>query len=907
MPVRRAGVSTGTVPRHAIRRSDRQPRRREPEWGSDDGDGPTAEPTRRRWFIGRGIEALSTLVSTLPENFPAPIVIAQHLDPSRVSHLGQILAAKSTNPVQVVADREPLRAGLVYVIPANQDVEITDHEVRLHQEREARMRPSIDLLLASAAEVFGEGLIAVIFTGTGSDGAAGARAVKANGGTVVIQNPETASFPGMPLSLSPTTVDVIANLESVGPLLYDLLTGAYVPDRPDQDQQLRSFLDQLRDRSGIDFTAYKTPTIMRRLRHRMVATGAENLVAYIRYLQRHPDEYQRLINAFLIKVTEFFRDADLFDYLRERVMPVLLADATRRSELQIWSAGCATGEEAYTLAILVSELLEEEQNQVSVRIFATDLDADAVAFARRGTYPAQSLGAVPPDLLDRYFNRLDGAYEVNKRVRSLVVFGQHDLGQRAPFPRIDLALCRNVLIYFTSDLQKRALQLCAFSLRVGGYLVLGKAETVSPLVDSFALEHPRLKIYRRVGERVLIPPARIRDSVPTPLPRVGAPRSPFSGLDVAISRMQREAQRSRSVGDRVDGLLLRLPVGVVLVDRQYDIHFINSVARRHLGIHTSAIGEDLIHLVQGAASAALRVGIDAAFRGQSSIRVVEAAANDPTSTEPRFLELACHNERSEGDADRVDTAILLVDDVTESVRQRREAEQALARQAEESARYAVQIERLTESNRQLLEANQEMTTANAELRSANEELLVANEEVQAATEEVETLNEELHATNEELETLNEELQAAVEELNTTNDDLQARSIEQQDLAINLEAQRRESDTERARLRAVLVGIGDAVLVVGQQGETLLTNRAYAEAFGSADARFVALGEDGKPFPPGETPQERAGRGESFAVEFAVGGGARELRRFEATGSPVDAQEAESSGVLVIRDISERRR
>jgi two-component system CheB/CheR fusion protein len=231
----------------------------------------------------------------------------------------------------------------------------------------------------------------------------------------------------------------------------------------------------------------------------------------------------------------------------------------------------------------------------------------------------------------------------------------------------------------------------------------------------------------------------------------------------------------------------------------------------------------------------------------------------------------------------------------------------LVRQTDESARHASQIERLTESNRDLLKANQELTTANAELRSANEELLVANEEVQAATEEVETLNEELQATNEELETLNEELQATVEELNTTNDDLQARSVELQDLAFNLEAQQRESETERARLMAVLAGMGDAVLVVRRDGAILLTNRSYAEVFGSASAQFVALEENGEPFPAGETPQERAGRGESFAVDFTVRDSSGQPRFFEATGSPVDIQDAEPSGVLVIRDISDRRR
>ncbi|MCW5851817.1 MAG: chemotaxis protein, partial [Anaerolineae bacterium] len=261
-----------------------------------------------------GIEALSSLVATLTADFPAPIVIAQHLDPRRLSHLPEILAPRSPLPIRLVETRGKLEAGVIYVVPSNRHVEITDHEVSVAEGGQGRVKPSVDLLFTSAARVFGEGLIAVILTGTGSDGAAGARAVKSQGGTVVIENPETAAYPGMPLSLAPTTVDIVANLDAIGPLLHDLLTKTPTAARGDADRQLRGLLEQLRETSGIDFASYKTPTIMRRLQRRIAATGAEDLGAYIRLLQRNPDEYQRLVNSFLIKVTEFFRDPELFTY-----------------------------------------------------------------------------------------------------------------------------------------------------------------------------------------------------------------------------------------------------------------------------------------------------------------------------------------------------------------------------------------------------------------------------------------------------------------------------------------------------------------------------------------------------------------------------------------------------------------
>ncbi len=849
-----------------------------------------------------GIEALGILLSNLPRDFSIPIVIAQHLDPRRPSHLAEILAPRSPLPIRLVEDRERLADGNIYVVPTNRDVEITDHEIILRADTRAIAKPSIDLLFTSAAQAFGESLVAVILTGTGSDGAEGARAVKNAGGTVIIQNPETASFPSMPLSLAPTTVDIVANLEAIGPILRDLSTGVLTAPRAEVDRHLRTFLENLREQSGIDFGSYKLPTIMRRLQRRIAATGTENLANYIRFLQRNPDEYQRLINSFLIKVTEFFRDPELFTYLRDELLPQLIHEAQESTkELRIWSAGCATGEEAYSLAILVSELLPQSTD-LSIRIFATDLDGEAISFARRGVYPASALSEMPSDMIERYFTMLNGAYEVKKSVRSLVVFGQHDLGQRAPFPRIDLALCRNVLIYFTTELQRRALQLFAFSLRDGGCLVLGKAETVTPLADFFSLEQPRLKVYRRVGDRVLIPPTRIKDSVPTPQRHL--PPRRWAGIDSSMARMQREMQRARSGSERAEGLIQRLPVGLVVLDRRYDILTINNTARRLLGIHTSAIGEDFIHLVQHVPLTPLRDCIESVFRGNASGDHQQLVTQDAATGEEIFIDLACHAERIDADSSVVDAVLVTVMDVTAEFRRRREMEQTAERQRAESANLIAQVRQLMETNRQLLEANQEMAAVNAELRSANEELLISGEETQAATEEIETLNEELQATNEELETLNEELQATVEELNTTNDDLQSRSTELQDLTIRLENQRRASETERTRLAAVLTSIGDAVLVVGRDGQVALTNAAYQSMFGNGG--LAPLDEQGQPLPPAQTPQQRAARGEAFNMEFTMQGQDGALRYFEANGQPVrDAQGNVDWGVVVIRDITDR--
>ena len=333
-----------------------------------------------------GIEALSTLVASLPAGFPAPIILAQHLDPRYPSHLHEILARHSALAVRLVELKPAkLESGVVYVVPADHHVQVTDHTVQLVRQDGKGPKPSVDLLLSSAAEVFAERLIAVILTGSGSDGASGAHAVKAAGGTVVIENPATASFPSMPSSLAPTTVDIVADLDQVGPLLVDLLKDVTPDEASDANRSLQALLDDVREHDGIDFSHYKRPTIERRLQRRFYATGQTSIPDYLRYLHRHPEEYHRLVSTFLIKVTEFFRDDDLFTALRQQVLPDLIAQSREHgNELRMWSAGCATGEEAYSLAILVAEALGDDLERFNVQIFATDLDDEAVAFARRG-------------------------------------------------------------------------------------------------------------------------------------------------------------------------------------------------------------------------------------------------------------------------------------------------------------------------------------------------------------------------------------------------------------------------------------------------------------------------------------------------------------------------------------------
>lgn len=836
-----------------------------------------------------GIEALLTLIGSLPAEFPAPIVIAQHLDPRRPSQLAALMSGRSHLPVHSIEGEEPLLPGTVYVVPADRDVEITDHHVTLLTHAGRGSKPSIDYLLTSAAHRFGEGLIAVILTGTGTDGAAGAQAVKAYGGAVVIQNPETARFPGMPLAVAPSAVDVVANLEAIGPLLMELLSNSPARPAAQDEEDLRPFLDRLREQTGLDFLAYKRPTIERRLHRRMTAVGVDSIAEYRRYIDGQPDEVQRLVANFLIKVTEFFRDPEVFTYLSEQVLPELIAEARTRGELRIWSAGCATGEEAYSLAMLVADALGDELGSLPVRIFATDVSPDAVEFARRGIYPESALADVAPDVRARHFLKVDGGYEVRKAVRSMVIFGEHDLGYRAPFPRIDLVLCRNVLIYFTPELQRRALQRFVFALRRGGYLVLGKSETVSPLPEFFSLEHGRLKVFRRVGEGLPVS----SDPFVTSGSLAGlGERSTRRALARPPIAARFQAPHSAMAPHGAEALLDAVSVGVVAVDWRYDVIAINVAARQHLGLQTPAMGEDLIHAVGATFREPLRQVVDAALRGERT-SLVYPLPPDPIEGVRRDLLIVGAPYQAFRESEAPEAALIQISDISALAQRQRELEAGQS-----------QLAAAVDEVRALRSANQRMASEQGRLRGEVEGLQVAQEEALAAAEEIETLHEEQQATNEELETVNEELQATVEELQATVGELHARTAELEAMTESLEAQRQETEVERSRLAAILTNMGDAILVVDASSNTVLANATYERLFGQS-TEFTPQDESGIPLPADVWPRERAARGEAFTLAFTSIDPNGVRRWFESSAQPVRGNDDEQWGVLVIRDITDR--
>lgn len=876
-----------------------------------------------------GIEALSRLVSSLPKDFPAPVVLAQHMHPEHESHLGEILSRPERLPVKTISGNEPLEVGIVYVVPADRHVTITEAEIEVSEDGYGRPKPSIDLLMTTASEVYGENLIAVVLSGSGSDGTDGARAVKAAGGTVIVQDPESAKFSGMPASIAPNTVDIVSELDDIGATLSNLLSGSAASEDKDEEIELTEFLEELKERNGVDFRDYKRPTIVRRLARRFAAVGVEELAGYRRYLGEHPEEYRQLVNTFLIKVTEFFRDPEQFEYLRDEVLPRIIERSQQSDEqIRMWSAGCATGEEAYSLAILLSDALAATESESpagpDVRIFATDLDEGAVDHARRGIYPASALSVLSEEQVSRYFEEIGGLYYVRQPIRSMIIFGEHDLAQRSPFPRLDLVVSRNVLIYFTPELQRRTLQLFAFSLKDDGYLMLGASESTSPLSEHFATVDRNHNVFQRQGERFVMPVSSLAEAVPHP------PRGPAHGrrslrAPRAFASQRGDSDEQRTAAHSEQTLLDRLPVGVVTVDESYDIHSINTAARRLLSVHGVGVGEDLLHLVREAPYDELRRAIDSAFADGEPSSTGEFDVEEVTTGEERTLRMTCHPPAQTEDQGSAQTATIVVEDVTGSSRARRELQQSLDSKsaefeeyrrkaqkdyerlqreaeeesdrlrreaAEESERRRAQNGRLVEANRQLEESNRELRKDIEELRSSNEQYQLSAEEARASAEEIETLNEEMQATNEELETVNEELQATIEELNATNEDLTIRTGELQEMS-------RASDQEREQLKTILEDVPQAMVVIDASGETMFTNAAYRSTFPGG---CVAQDDLGTELPEDQTPQGRASKGEAFTMELTAVNSDGVRRRYEAKGSPVGDRRSRG-GVIVFRETS----
>jgi two-component system CheB/CheR fusion protein len=716
-----------------------------------------------------GLEAFSSMLRVLPPTPGFAIVLVQHLAPQHESALPTLLASYTTMPVVQVTEGMRVERDHVYVVPPNVQMGVADGHFHLKPRPDDRTQYTpIDSFLASLAEHAKGRAIGVILSGTASDGATGVREIKERGGITFAQKPETAKYDGMPRAAIATgMIDMVLSPAEIALKLTEVATHPYirelVPPSGEElsirDDQLRRIFDILRPASGIDFKHYKLPTIKRRLLRRMALHRLTDVQQYIRLLEEAPAEVRSLYQDLLIHVTRFFREPESFKALAQHVFAKLIEDRRDDQPIRAWVSGCATGEEAYSLAISLLEYLHGNHQDVRIQIFATDVSETAIEHARTGLYPATIESDVPPDILRRFFTKVDGSYRVSKTVRDLCVFARQDLTKDPPFSRLDLILCRNVLIYMDVMLQQRLVSVFHYALNPQGFLVLGQAETVGSQVGLFSLADKKFRIYRKkVTPR--IPAAIDVDYAPPGMPRKRLAQ------EAPQSEKALQSEVSRIIFDRY------APAGVVIDTDMQIVQF-----RGQTGAFLEpAPGEASLNLLKMAREGllhGLRAALHAARKSRvpvqkAGLRVRSGRGWTPVNLDiipltasgrPHYLVLFQEPDQRRGGGGHA-VARPIAAKLSQHERRR-------GRQSQIDL-----LERELAASREYLQSIiQELEAANEELQSANEEILSSNEELQSTNEELDTAKEELQSTNEELNTVNEELHGRNEELSRVNSDL----------------------------------------------------------------------------------------------------------------------------------------
>ncbi len=672
-----------------------------------------------------GLEAITQLIGRLKSDLPCAYVVLQHLSPSYRSMMVEILARETPLAVKEAAQGEAPRAGTIHVVPANHNAIYKDGRIQLiTAPPEVVPKPSINQFFISLAAEEGDAAIGIVLSGTGSDGVAGLRAIQAAGGYTFAQKPETAKYDGMPrAAIEAGVADHVLSPEEIAARLPELLdTAPGEAERLPPDLLERLFA-KLREKLNYDFSGYKVGTLMRRIRRREIATGNHDLADYLAWIEEHPQELDHLARDILISVTAFFRDREAFEALRRAIFD-LVGRKPPGSEIRVWVAGCASGEEAYSIAMLFADALGERLPQYRVQIFATDIDDEALNVARRGLYPAAAMSEVSPDQLERHFRPVNHAYEAGKHLRDMIVFARHNLVSDPPFLRLDLVSCRNVLIYFDAPLQAKVLQTFHFGLIKDGYLFLGRSESVAQAEQLFAPQDRRERLFRKTGEG---------------LPAL--PEAPQPGL------IKPPAQRRER---RVEALLAALTghfsLAAVLIDPDGNILYSAGEVERYLQFPSGAARLTLADAI----APGLRSELLSLLHRCRQTGKLQRGRRRKFGKE--FLRLIV------GLAPEAAGALLFVLLVPEKGTE----EEAVA---EPSGAEARQIEDELAATREHLQTLvEELATANEEMQALNEEAQASNEELQATNEELEAANEELQATNEELVSLNEELNVKTQEL-----------------------------------------------------------------------------------------------------------------------------------------------
>ncbi|MHB8762912.1 MAG: chemotaxis protein CheB [Deferrisomatales bacterium] len=717
-----------------------------------------------------GLEALEQFLDHAPADSGIAFVVVQHLDPNHKGALPELLQRRTRMEVRQVEEGMRVEPNHVYVIPPNRDLVLEGGTLRLREPAEPRgLRLPIDSFFRSLARDLEERAIGVILSGMGADGTLGLRAIKENAGLTLVQDPASAKYDSMPRSaIDAGVADFVAAAEELPVKLLASFHGTLVAEVEDQEAEgkspsaLEKIIALLRIRAGRDFAPYKRSTISRRVERRMGIHQLRKIDRYVDFLHDNPQELQLLSRELLIGVTSFFRDPKAFAALGEKALPALLASRPAGRVFRVWVPACATGEEAYSLAMLLKEALEEAMEEAGrsggdrVQVFATDLDPDAIARARLGVYPESIAADVSPERLRRFFVKEGGAYRVAKELRDTVVFAPHNVITDPPFTKLDLLSCRNLLIYLTADVQKKLLPLFHYSLNPEGILFLGSAETAGGFPDLFSPIDPQAKLYRRrpstAAARAVEFPSSYTPFEDGELGAVrGVPRSPGGGLQ-----------------ELVDGVLLReFGPPCVLVDERGDLLYVHGRTGKYLEPAAGKANLNLFAMAREGLRHPLWSAVQKAHEGREPVRCKGLRVK--TNGTHQLVDVTV-KPLEEPQALR--GLLLVVFEEVAAPRRRSRSRLAHAGGGEAPPGRVEELERELRQSREYLQTTQEeMQTSQEELKSANEELQSTNEELQSTNEELTTSKEEMQSLNEELISVNTEMQAKIEELSRTSNDM----------------------------------------------------------------------------------------------------------------------------------------
>lgn len=710
-----------------------------------------------------GLEALQGLFANLPSMPCLAFVVVQHRASDRASVMRSLIEKYTTLAVKDIEDGMKIEPDTVYLAPADKNVSIMNDVLYLTEVPPgSRIHLPIDSFFRTLSRDKAEQATCIVLSGTGSDGTLGLKEIKAAGGMAMVQKEDQAKFDAMPRSAIETgLVDFILPVEEMGRQLAQYLRHPYLepckaaePEEPFEDQ-FQKVLLLIRNRTKYDFSHYKRDTLRRRLATRLAVHQIQSLDHYLKLLQEKPAEVEVLARAMLITVTSFFRNQVAWEALTEQVIHPLLEQKPAQTPLRAWVAGCATGEEAYTLAILFHEQMGKDNRHHSLQVFATDLDEESINTARRGVYPKNIAADVSPTRLGRFFIEEGSRYKVKNSIRESIVFSKHDLTKDAPFSKLDLVCCRNVLIYMDNSLQEKLLAMLHYALNPGGVLFLGESESIGSLTDLFAPVDAKCKIFRRKPATTGYTP---QTAEPTRHPhREAGPEKP---------RAARTANATAEMAERV--ILHDYSWPCVLIDEDYNIVYFNGDTSKYLSLPRGKPNFNVVEMARPEIHLKLSLLLQRAFHeGQTAMeKGILVRTND------HYLETDI-TVRPVAEASGAGNLMLIV---FKSKPHEAKADQAAAPPAgvpeQEKDSHLRELEQELQSTRQYLQTTiEELETSNEELKSSNEELQSTNEELQSMNEELNTSREELQSTNEELRTVNSEYQQKAEQQSTAYDDL----------------------------------------------------------------------------------------------------------------------------------------